>query len=186
MRKLLIFNILITLTVSCQTKETSQSGTLIKPFYDIKGFFNDEIKRLTEGGMTIQKTVTVNGKTETQVIEKPNFEEEFKMFIASDINRPAWGDKYFVKETPVGNHGSKKEYWSKDKILRTKKVIVEEMYGNVNKTIEILNSDKSVVTETDAHLYYDINSGYRISTYQKLVGSVDSVSIDVKFLKRLN
>ena len=60
------------------------------------------------------------------------------------------------------------------------------MYGNVNKTIEILNSDKSVVTETDAHLYYDINSGYRISTYQKLVGSVDSVSIDVRFLKHLN
>ena len=177
--------ILLFFLVSCQTKENTQKNAVIKPFYDIKGFFNGEIKRLTEGGMTIQKTVSVNGKKETQVIEKPNFEEEFKMFIASDINRPAWMDKYFVKETPVGNHGFKYEYWLKDKNLRTKKIIVDEMYGNVNKTIEILNSDKSVVTETEAQLFYDINRGFRISTLQKLMGSVDSVSIEVVFLKHL-
>lgn len=185
MYKYLIINIIFFFLGSCQTKESSQNKAAIKPFYDVKGFFNGEIKRLTEGSMTIQKTVSVNGKKETQVIEKPNFEEELKMFIASDINRPAWTDKYFVKETPVGNHGFKYEYWSKDKNLRTKKIVVDEMYGNVNKTIEILNSDKSVVTETQAQLSYDINSGFRISTLQKLMGSVDSVSIDVVFLKHL-
>ncbi len=185
MYKYLITHILFLFLGSCQTKESSQNKAVIKPFYDIKGFFNGEIKRLTDGGMTIQKTVSVNGKKETQVIEKPNFDEELKMFIASDINRPAWTDKYLVKEMPVGNHGFKYEYWSKDKNLRTKKIVVDEMYGNVNKTIEILNSDNSVVTETEAHLFYDINRGYKISTLQKLMGSVDSVSIEVAFLKHI-
>ncbi len=185
MYKYLIVSILSFFLVSCQTKDSSQNKAVIKPFYDIKGFFNGEIKRLTDGGMTIQKTVSVNGKKETQVIEKPNFEEELKMFMASDINRPAWTDKYFVKETQVGNHGFKYEYWSKDKNLRTKKIIVDEIYGNVNKTIEILNSDNSVVTETEAHLFYDINSGYKISTSQKLVSSIDSVGIEVVFLKHI-
>lgn len=186
MRKFLILNILTTLLVSCQTKNASDTKTDKKAFYDIKGYFEGETKRLTEGGMTIEKTVTINGKKETQTIEKPNFEEEFKMFIASDINRPAWSDKYFVKEVPVGNHGSQTEYWSKDNLLRTKKMIIYQMYGDIHKTIEILNSDKSVVTEADSYLFYDKNSGYKISTYQKLVGSVDSVNIEVKFLKHVN
>lgn len=186
MRKFLILNILITFLASCQTKDPAQSKDPKKTFFDVKGYFESEIKRLTEGGMTIEKTVTVNGKKETQVIEKPKFGEEFKMFIASDINRPAWSDKYFVKEIPRGNHGSQTEYWSKDKLLKTKKLIVYQMYGNVYTTIEILNSDKSVVTEADSYLFYDKNSGYKISTYQKLVGSVDSVNIEVKFLKHVN
>ena len=190
MRKLLFFNILVLSLVSCQTQETTanegssgQSKIAEKAFFDVKGFFTGEIKRLTEMGMTIKKTVTVNGKSESQTLEKPNFEDEFKMFIASDINRPAWTDKYTIEKKQLNNQSTVTEYTSKDENLKTQKMAISEMNGPVYQTIEIHNSDKSLATQAETHLFYDKQNGYSMSTFQKLVGSVDSVKIEVSFLK---
>ena len=108
-KNLFLISILISF-FACGDKTNAPVKALEKPYYDVKGFFDGETKRLTEGGMKIKKTVTVNGKSETKIIEKPNFEEEFKLFVASDINRPAWSDKYHVNEKPSGNHDFTREY----------------------------------------------------------------------------
>ena len=178
--------VLITTLISllaCGDRANAPVKTLEKPYYDVKGYFEGETKRLTEGGMKIKKIVTVNGQSETKIIEKPNFEEEFKMFVASDINRPAWSDKYHIKRTDQSNHDYTTEYWAKDKNLKTQSMKIVQKYGDVYVTMEIHNRDKSVVTESDSYLFYDKNNGFSITNSQKLVGSVDSVKIDVLFFK---
>ncbi len=174
---------ILTSLFACGDKASTPAKTLEKPYYDVKGFFEGETKRLTEGGMKIKKTVTVNGKSETKMIEKPNFEEEFKMFVASDINRPAWSDKYHIKDKPSGNHDFITEYWAKDKNLKTQSLKIIQENEATSFKMEIYNRDKSVVTKSDSHLFYDKNNGFSITNSQQLVGSVDSVKIDVVFLK---
>jgi hypothetical protein len=168
---------------ACGDKSNTPIKTLEKPYFDVKGFFEGETKRLTEGGMKIKKTVTVNGHSETKIIEKPNFEEEFKMFVASDINRPAWSDKYHIKRTDQSNHDYTTEYWAKDKNLKTQSMKIVQKYGDVYVTIDINNRDKSVVTESNSYLFYDKNNGFSITNSQQLVGFTDSVKIDVLFFK---
>ena len=168
---------------ACRDRANTPVKTLEKPYYDVTGFFGGEIKRLTEGGMKIKKTVTVNGQSETKVIEKPNFEEEFKMFVASDINRPAWSDKYHIKRTDQSNHDYTTEYWAKDKNLKTQSMKIVQQNGSTSFTMDIHNRDKSVVTESDSYLFYDKNNGFSITNSQQLVGSTDSVKIDVVFFK---
>ena len=181
-KNLFIIAILISL-FACGERANTPIKTLEKPYYDVKGFFEGETKRLTEGGMKIKKTVTVNGQSETKMIEKPNFEEEFKMFVASDINRPAWSDKYHIKRTEQNNQDYTTEYWAKDKNLKTQSMKIVQKDGDVYFTMEIHNSDKSVVTESDSHLFYDKANGFSITNSQQLVGSTDSVKIDVLFFK---
>ena len=178
--------ILITTLISlfaCGDRVNTSVKALEKPYYDVKGFFDGETKRLTEGGMKIKKTVTVNGKSETKIIEKPNFEEEFKMFVASDINRPAWSDKYHVNQKPSGNQDFIKEYWAKDKNLKTQSLKIMQENDATSFKMEIHNRDKSVVTKSDSYLFYDRNNGFSITNSQQLVGSTDSVRIDVVFVK---
>ena len=168
---------------ACGDRANTSVKTLEKPYYDVKGFFDGETKRLTEGGMKIKKTVTVNGHSETKILEKPNFEEEFKMFVASDINRPAWSDKYHIKRTDQSNHDYTTEYWAKDKNLKTQSMKIVQQNGLMSFTINIHNRDKSVVTESDSYLFYDKNNGFSITNSQQLVGSTDSVKIDVVYFK---
>lgn len=181
-KNLFLIAILISL-FACGDKTNAPVKALEKPYFDLKGFFEGETKRLTEGGMKIKKTVTVNGQTETKIIEKPNFEEEFKMFVASDINRPAWSDKYHVNEKASGNHDFTTEYWAKDENLKTQSLKIIQENGATFFTMEIHNRDKSVVTESDSHLFYDKNNGFSITNSQQLVGSMDSVKINVVFFK---
>ena len=168
---------------ACGERANAPVKALEKPYFDVKGFFESEMKRLTEGGMKIKKTVTVNGQTETKIIEKPNFEEEFKMFVASDINRPAWSDKYHINEKASGNHDFTREYWAKDENLKTQSLKIIQENGATSFTMEIHNRDESVVTESDSHLFYDKNNGFSITNSQQLVGYMDSVKIDVVFFK---
>ncbi len=168
---------------ACGDNTNTPVKKLEKPFFDVTGFFQGETKRLTEGGMKIKKTVTVNGHSETKIIEKPNFEEEFKMFVASDINRPAWSDKYHIQRTDQDHYEYTMEYWAKDKNLKTQSMKIVQQNGLMSFTINIHNRDKSVVTESDSHLFYDKNNGFSITNSQQLVGYMDSVKIDVVFFK---
>ena len=181
-KNLFIIAILISL-FACGERANTPIKTLEKPYYDVKGFFEGETKRLTEGGIKIKKTVTVNGHSETKMIDKPNFEEEFKMFVASDINRPAWSDKYHINNKTSGNHDYIREYWAKDKNLKTQSLKIMQENEATSFKMEIHNRDKSVVTESDSYLFYDKNNGFSITNSQQLVGSIDSVKIEVVFSK---
>ena len=153
-------------------------------FFDLKGYFKSEIERLKHDVKQVKKTVTVNGKSEEKVLDSLNFEEELAPFAASDINRPAWSDYYLTKITPLGNHGEISEYYALKDHLKTRSIVVKNPMSNVAINIEIVNADETIATKTQTRLSYDNQVGYTISTIQKLMGSEDTVNVDVRFLQK--
>ena len=132
-------------------------------------------------GIKIEKTVTIGGKAETKIIEKADFEKELALFLASDINKPAWRDKYRIEKT-AGR--SLESFLAKDDDLKTKRLDIYRFPPNGVTQILIVNSDKSSVTESQQNLDYDIGKGYSIETFQQFFGSDSSkIRIDVLFLK---
>ncbi len=186
--KIIIFNLLIVIGLSffinaCQnTPPQYKNGKTA--FFDIKGYFKTEIERLKKDVKKVKKTVTLNGKSEEQILENVNFEEELAPFIASDINRPAWSDKYMVKNTPLGNHGSISEYYALKDDLKTRSVVVNDPMSMVDVTINIVNAAKTIATNSETRLSYDNHKGYTISTIQALIGSSDTVKVNVIFLEK--
>ena len=181
------FNSLIIICLSialnaCQN-ETPQYSKPKTAFFDLKGYFKTEIERLKKDVKKVKKTVTLNGKSEEKVLENLNFEEELAPFVASDINRPAWSDYYMVKITPLGNQGSISEYYALKDHLKTRSIVVNEPMSRVDMTIDILNADETVATKAETRLRYDNHLGYSIFTIQKLMGSSDTVKVDVQFLQ---
>lgn len=158
--------------VSCQPSPKSEDLKANKKFYDLKNFFVSEIKRHTEGGAKIEKTVKVNGKTEVKMLEKPNFEDELADFVACDINRPAWRDKY--TETNQANHIN---IIASDKNMKIKSISI------TRGEYQIFIEDKSPLTDSKQTLYYNVNGVWSVKKAQKFAGSIPEViEIEVKSL----
>ncbi len=186
--KIIIFNLLAVIGLSFFLNACQNSPPQYKngktAFFDLKGYFKKEIERLKADVKKVKKTVTLNGKSEEKILENVNFEEELAPFIASDINRPAWSDYYMMKITPLGNHGSISEYYALKDHLKTRSIVINDPMSMVDMTIDIVNADKTIATNAETHLSYDNHKGYTISTIQSLMGSSDTIKVDVTFLEK--
>ena len=178
--QLLLAVSLLTFLFACKN-ETPQYNGQKTAFFDLKTYFKTEIERLKHDVKKVKKTVTVNGKSEEKTLENLNFEEELAPFIASDINRPAWSDYYMEKAQTFDNQGFRKEYYAQKDHLKTRSIVVEKQ--TTGTSVQILNADETVATKSETKLSYDNLTGYTISTIQKLMGTVDTVKVNVQFLK---
>jgi hypothetical protein len=92
---------------ACSSKPTK------KKYFDIPGYFKNEIREIKEKQSTVSKTSVYNGDTsriEKKVIDV-NWEKEFAIFLESDINKPVYyanlneaegGDYWtFSKKIPI-------------------------------------------------------------------------------------
>jgi hypothetical protein len=176
------FSLLVLLVFAgCGGKTDTTKAVDETPFFDVKGFFNGEIKRYTEGSQKIQKTVTVKGNAETKILDKADFAQELALFVSSDINKPAWRDKYRIEKT-AGR--SLESFVATDDDLKTRRVDIYRFPPNGVTEIQIINGDKSAITESQQSLKYEIGKGYSIETFQKFIGSDSSKTrIEVVFLK---
>ncbi len=165
---------------ACQN-ETPQYKNDKTAFFDLKSYFKTEIMRLKQDAKQVKKTVTVNGKSEEKMLNNLNFEEELAPFLASDINRPAWSDYYMPKTTPLSNNGEILEYYALKDHLKTRSIVIRKSYNDMK--IDILNAAETIATKAETQLSYDNRVGYTISTIQKLMGSSDTVKVNVKFLQ---
>jgi hypothetical protein len=174
------------------------------PLFDLKGFLDNEIATHLKDVKKVKKTVTVNGKTEIKEVEIKDWKEELKPFFNSDINRPAWRDKYKVinlnKEEGYDTIFFNKQYNAFDKNLKTQrinlgfgvayKVIVDKTINKIDtipqmqeSQVSIFNIGNSVINQSYQILSYD-QSGYTILSKQKLIGTdEDKIKIEVLFLK---
>lgn len=153
----------------------------LKKFFDLEGFFDGEVKRLS-GFTNLKKTTSVNGEREEQQVERIDFEKELAIFSNSDINRPAWTDKYEVDSV----FNEKKElvrldYQATDEELRTQHVSVSLDGGAVFK-IQIENATSTSIADTQQSLIYEPAKGYTIESRQQVQTIDDAVlRIEVAF-----
>jgi hypothetical protein len=174
------------------------------PLFDLKGFLDNEIATHLKDVKTVKKTVTVNGKTETKEVAIKDWKEELKPFFNSDINRPAWRDKYKVlnlnQDKDYDTIFFNKQYDALDKNLKTQrielgfgveyKVIVDKYMNRIDtiaqmqaSQVSVFNTGNSGINQSYQLLSYDQN-GYTIISKQKLIGTnEDKIKIEVFFSK---
>jgi hypothetical protein len=184
MFKIRIVGILLAFTLgilSCEnsgSNNASSDKTVAARFFDLKGFLKTEIATYLKPMAKIRKTVVVNGKSETQELSIADWEKELTLFFSSDINRPAWQDKYMVKENAEKNL---QEYYAQADNLKTR-YLIADMRTPENPKLQVLNAEKTGVTSFETQLSYEKKRGFQLKTFQKMLGTTDSVSISIDFL----
>ena len=85
MRKILAFTFLVLSLAACQQKEISNKQI---EYVDLQGFFIAEANRLNAQKPTITKSVCINEKKESKLLNKSiDWEKELSVFKEADINK---------------------------------------------------------------------------------------------------
>jgi len=146
--------------VSCRP-DLKDDGSSQK-YFDIKGYFNADAARLSKLNPTVTKMVDHNKITETKTVKIDNWLQEFDLFIASDINKPAWKNSYSVT-----SDDSVTIYRSKDKTLKTYEIMIKRDKQQI-KWILIYNYTKNMLYQDSEQLTYYPDSVYKIDKVQQV------------------
>ena len=170
------------LMVACKPATNDFSLQENNRFFSLKDYFKQEIGKLAEKGKA-QKIVEVDGKHENQIIDTIDYSKELGVFSSSDINRPAWSDKYEVDSV----FNSSKElvqlnFNELDKKLNTHLVSVSFEHQVVSR-VYIENITESPIATSIQHLTYIPSFGYTIESIQKSkIRGEHDFKIDVRFM----
>jgi hypothetical protein len=139
-----------------------------KRYFDLKAFINADSSRLSKAHAAVTKTVTHNNSgAQTKKIIIKNWGQELGLFAASDINKPAWRDSYYITK-----QGDSIVYTALLPELFTRRISIQTVNGKVKK-ISIKNATKNLLYKTTEHLTYYPDSLYMIDKQQqvKLMGN---------------
>lgn len=178
MHPLLPLFCLLLLTACGNTSAPPKTDKNEASFFDLEAYIDSEVARLQhEKDRTYQKSVSINGQHETQVLEHIDFEKDLAIFRKAAINRPAWRDKYQVERTTYSEI-----YTALDSSLLTQQLeVVKDAQGQISR-IRVNGKSGSVLSQEQKQLLYEPGKGYRISSQRnsKIMGSA-SVEISVEF-----
>ncbi|MEN9613626.1 MAG: hypothetical protein RLZZ628_4440 [Bacteroidota bacterium] len=157
---------------SCGQTEGSKSVTVSK-WFDLKQFVvqaNDILPK----NASFEKTLKAKGSSETKKGVIADWTSELAVFGQSDINRPAWRDKYQVdtlhleaaNDTAVAHQI---RHVAKDKTLRTQLLSIHTNRNNKPIFIEIQNEQNNFFSDSKQHLVWSLQQGYSITAYQKML-----------------
>ena len=161
LRALPFLFILISFLPSCKPDNVQKGATL--KYFDLKGYFSADTARLNKLTTNpILKTVNHNKVIETKKVVIKNWGNELSLFLASDINKPAWRDSYDIRD-----NGDVVIYKARYPELKTREIIINKPNNKV-KWILIFNSTKNMLYQTSEKLSYFPDSAYVIAKYQKV------------------
>lgn len=159
MRKL-FFCFFVVIWSSCTLKE--QEKVNAKTYFDLQGYFKGEASRLAKNNPTINKTVIVNGKSETHQASIPNWEQEFDLFTQADINKASWRGSFATTATE-----NLKTYSSQSEKIPIKKLEVSYKDNKVSGVRIFVTNTNDLYTSTDSLSYYP-DSLYEIKKVQRI------------------
>lgn len=165
MRRLFILITLPFLLLACSAEGAEGTGTTT-PFFDLRGYIASETDRLSAAKTKVEKTIKLNGASETKQIEDINFVNDLRLFREADINKPAWFDKYKTDEETLSAGHIITNYLALDSNLIVRRLTVEEDQGATTK-IEIERQTGTVLSDGHHLLTYEPARGYDVVTSQK-------------------
>jgi hypothetical protein len=151
---------LVIFNIACKPN-VSDNGTTQK-YFDVKGYFESEVARLTKQNKPVLKTVRYNKNVETKTIFIKDWASELDFFKSADINKPAWKDSYSVDTS-----GGFMIYKAKDPSLKMVEMIVKKQ-GTKVKWVLIFNQTKNLLYQTKEKLTYFPDSVYLIQKKQSV------------------
>lgn len=155
-----LFILLLIFNSSCSSREEIKTKTA---FFDIKGFFEAEVKRLKSKKSNVNKSVIQNGQSEVKKNLSVDWENELALFIASDINKPAWKDSYKINGDSLHFN-----YMAIDTNLRTRTVDIKMDQLGRAVFFKIKNMTRSKLYESSEVLTYIPDSIYTIDKNQSV------------------
>ena len=174
----------LALLVSCST-DTTAEGPVADPFFSLEDFFNSEVQRLSELQPKVVKTLDIGGNTESHTDLVLDFSTELGAFVNSDINKPSWSDKYRVDSVfSDAGHLGELHYLAKDSSMYTRDIRLTFDPEGALQTCFVRNRLTNFISDFRQNLYYDRETGYRISVYQGFGEDAKApVELAVTFLK---
>ena len=182
MRLYIVFLGFMVLVSACQEVDTPiQQSDNPAIFFDLDNFFQQEKARL-EKVSSFTKTVSINGVSETKELTALDLDNELSIFIASDINRPAWSDKYKVDSLlSTTKQLNQLIYTALDETLKTKKLTVS-FQNNQVANIAIEKATDNAVAQSKQSLTYTVDKGYAIQSQQALsLSEAKTILVQVNF-----
>lgn len=164
MRKPLLLLLLPLLLCTCDSAQPDEAGD-VTAFYDLKGYIDSEVSRLEGTPLTVEKTITLNGTTETQEISDLDFEKDLRLFAGADINKAAWKDKYETETEELSGQHRITRYTALDTTLTTQFLEVEEDFGQTIR-LRILRKTGTILSEGRSEMDYVAAKGYSVATRQ--------------------
>ncbi|MCP3933508.1 MAG: hypothetical protein GY705_30940 [Bacteroidetes bacterium] len=166
-----------------KNRDTGREEVVPKLFFDLSGYFEKEISRLSDLQPVLKKRSSINDKTEEKQIKETNFERELAVFKNGDINRTAWMDKY-SSDTTFSTQGklSRIEYKAKEDKLKTKRIFIEFQKDKVH-SVTIESQSENIISKFKQQLTYSPEKGYSILSEQDILFSKSKkLSVFVTFL----
>lgn len=159
--KKIIFFLSIAICCACNTPNAQPERKTIT-YFDVLGFFNGEINRLSKLNPTVDKTVSENKNHETKQIKINDWKREFKLFLAADINKTAWKSSFEITQKD-----SLTTYTALDEKIPIKKLSITKVNGKVVSVLVISQSKNILYQAADTLTYYP-DSLYRIKKVQNI------------------
>ncbi|MCO6487551.1 MAG: hypothetical protein J5I98_03985 [Phaeodactylibacter sp.] len=152
-------------------------------FFDLKGYMESEIQRLSETQPEVLKRIAIDGRGEEKTFDSLDYEKELDIFSRSDINKVAWLDKYRVDSVYQGGQLARLTYTSKDKDLKTHLLEVRFSDGQVTQ-VHVQNKTESIVADVGQEIWYQPAKGYRLASRQSTALTEEKeVEVEVEFLE---
>lgn len=164
MRNLLTLLCLSTFLCTCDSANSKDAETG-KVFFDLKGYIAEEVNRLEGMPITVTKTITLNGETESQRLSDLDFEKDLSLFAGADINKAAWVEKYEKKTESLSGQHMITRYVARDTSLVTQLLEVEQDRGETTR-INIKRKTGTVLSDGTSELIYQPTRGYSVVTKQ--------------------
>lgn len=139
-----------------------------KPFFDLKGYFEQQVTALSKKKPAAVKRLRIGAKTEEITPDSIDFKQELKVFSDSDINRPAWFDKYAVDSTRnTAGELVRIGYKALASDLKVQQLEID-FAGGAASRIHIVNQLKTAVANSKQDLTYEPSVGYKVTDEQKI------------------
>ncbi|MEM6771651.1 MAG: hypothetical protein AAF597_13790 [Bacteroidota bacterium] len=164
MQRFLPLLTLLLISVAC-TRGPAPEKTETATFFDLSGYMDGEIERLTTAKIRANKSITLNGATEEQEGVAINYANDLRLFRDADINRPAWIEKYQTEVEKLSGNHQITTYTTLDSALVVHRLLVEEDQG-VPVKIEIDRKTGTVLSDGFHRLRYAAGEGYSVNTKQ--------------------
>ncbi|TKC03863.1 hypothetical protein [Pedobacter frigoris] len=162
MKKIILFYAVILFLFGCgYTSEQKQKINL--SYFDVKGYFENEVNRLQKSSPAIYKMVEVNGSTETKTVKITDWKKELAIFSEADINKDSWKGLFKIIK-----QADKETYVSDNEKVPIKEIeITYTSSKEVSKLLIIVKNNNSLYTSADSLFYYP-DSVYKIVKSQKI------------------
>jgi len=131
-------------------------------YFDIKGYFEKEVAKLSVENPLVYKEVYKNRQKEAKEVAINDWQKELSLFIESDINKPSWKNSYSFErsdDTVI--------YRALEDELRTRKIEIIKI-GEKVLSIYIENSASNELYKSNEQLFYFPDSLYRIIKKQQV------------------